>query len=52
MRLTLAMALALALAGCSSLDETQGVVGIETGVPGPDSLEVGESIQLTAQRVG
>lgn len=50
MRRRLAVALALAVAGCSGLDEVQGgVVGIETGVPGPDSVEVGESIQLTAK---
>lgn len=37
-------------AACSGLDEVQGgVVGIEVGVPGPDSIEVGESIQLTAK---
>ena len=36
--------------GCSGLTETQGgVVGIEVGVPGPDSVEVGEAIQLTAK---
>jgi hypothetical protein len=40
----------LAVTGCSSLDEGQaGVVGIEVRVPGPDSIEVGESIQLGAR---
>jgi len=35
--------------GCSGLDANEaGVVGIEVRVPGPDSLEVGESIQLSA----
>jgi hypothetical protein len=35
------------LVACSGLDEGEaGVVGIEVRVPGPDSLEVGESIQL------
>jgi hypothetical protein len=42
--------LPLAMVGCSGLDEGQaGVVGIEVQVPGPDSLEVGESIQLSAK---
>jgi len=36
--------------GCSGLTEDEGgVVGIEVQVPGPDSLEVGESIQLAAR---
>ncbi len=40
---------ALAL-GCSGLDEGEGgVVGIEVRVPGPDTVEVGESIQLSAK---
>jgi hypothetical protein len=46
----LAVCLPLLAAGCSGLDEGEaGVVGIEVQVPGPDSLEVGESIQLTAK---
>lgn len=41
--------LALAAAGCSGLDEGEaGVVGIEVRVPGPDTVEVAESIQLSA----
>jgi hypothetical protein len=41
---------AAALFGCSGLDEGEaGVVGIEVRVPGPDTLEVGESIQLAAR---
>jgi hypothetical protein len=47
-----ALALELALVGvvgCSGLQANEaGVVGIEVRVPGPDSLEVGESIQLSA----
>jgi hypothetical protein len=49
-RRALALLLSLLAAGCSGLDEGQaGVVGIEVQVPGPDSLEVGESIQLGAR---
>jgi len=49
-RRALALLVPLLAAGCSSLDEGQaGVVGIEVQVPGPDSLEVGESIQLSAK---
>jgi len=49
-RRALAWLLPLLVAGCSSLDEGQaGVVGIEVQVPGPDTLEVGESIQLGAR---
>jgi len=49
-RRALALLLPLAVAGCSGLTESQaGVVGIEVQVPGPDSLEVGESIQLGAK---
>jgi hypothetical protein len=45
-----ALALAAVVVGCSGLDEVGGgVVGIEVRVPGPDSLEVGEAIQLTAK---
>jgi hypothetical protein len=41
------LALAVVAAACSGLDEGEaGVVGIEVTVPGPDSIEVGESIQL------
>jgi hypothetical protein len=44
------LGLMLAVTGCSGLDEGQaGVVGIEVRVPGPDSIEVGESIQLSAK---
>jgi hypothetical protein len=36
--------------GCSGLDEGEaGVVGIEVRVPGPDVVEIGESIQLSAK---
>jgi hypothetical protein len=39
-----------ALLGCSGLDEGEaGVVGIEVRTPAPDTLEVGESIQLSAR---
>jgi Bacterial Ig-like domain (group 2) len=49
-RRALAWLLPLLAAGCSGLDEGQaGVVGIEVQVPGPDSLEVGESVQLSAR---
>lgn len=45
-----ALCLAALAAACSGLDEAEGgVVGIQVGVPGPDSIEVGESIQLTAK---
>lgn len=38
--------------GCSGLTESEGgVVGIEVGVPGPDSVEVGEAIQLTVKPI-
>ncbi len=41
---------AAALLGCSGLDEGEaGVVGIEVSYPGPDTLEVGQSIQLSAR---
>ncbi len=44
------LALVGAAIGCSGLTEAEGgVVGIETGVPGPDTVEVGESIQLSAR---
>ena len=50
MRRALAWLLPLLAVGCSGLDEGEaGVVGIEVQVPGPDSLEVGESIQLSAR---
>lgn len=39
-----------AISGCSGLQESEaGVVGVEVRVPGPDSVEVGESIQLSAK---
>jgi len=42
--------LAALLAACSGLDEGEaGVVGLEVRVPGPDSVEIGESIQLAAR---
>jgi hypothetical protein len=42
--------LAALLAACSGLDEGEaGVVGLELRVPGPDSVEIGESIQLAAR---
>ena len=50
MRRALGYLLAAMTAGCSGLTEDEGgVVGIEVQVPGPDSLEVGESIQLAAR---
>ena len=50
MKRAVALALAIGSVGCSGLDEgSGGVVGIQVGVPGPDSIEVGESIQLTAK---
>ncbi len=46
----LALLLAGATLACSGLDEAEaGVVGLEVRVPGPDSVEVGESIQLSAK---
>jgi Big-like domain-containing protein len=46
----LALLLLSALAGCSGLQETEaGVVQLDVTVPGPDSVEVGESIQLSAK---
>jgi hypothetical protein len=43
-------ALAMMAFGCSGLTEGEaGVVGIEVGVPGPDTVEVGETIQLSAR---
>ena len=50
MKRALALELALVcVVGCSGLQANEaGVVGIEVRVPGPDSLEVGESIQLSA----
>ena len=39
-----------AVLGCSGLTESEsGVVGIEVRVTGPDTVEVGESIQLSAR---
>lgn len=44
------LGLLAAVVGCSELPEAeQGVVGIEVRVPGPDTVEVGESIQLSAK---
>lgn len=40
----------LALAGCSGLDTTDaGIVGLEISYARPDTVEVGETIQLTAR---
>jgi hypothetical protein len=45
-----ALLIATAVVGCSGLTAAEGgVVGIEVRVPGPDSIEVGESIQLAAK---
>jgi hypothetical protein len=42
--------LAAVALGCSGLTEGEaGVVGIEVSVPGPDTVEVGETIQLSAR---
>ena len=50
MKVSPGLLVAAALLGCSGLDEGEaGVVGIEVRVPGPDTLEVGESIQLSAR---
>jgi hypothetical protein len=44
------LVLLAAAMGCSGLPEgEEGVVGIEVTVPGPDTVEVGESIQLSAR---
>jgi hypothetical protein len=44
------LVLLAAALGCSGLPEAEGgIVGIEVRVPGPDTLEVGESIQLSAR---
>lgn len=44
------LVLAATLLGCSGLTEGEaGVVGIEVRVPGPDTVEVGETIQLSAR---
>jgi hypothetical protein len=49
-RQPIGLLLAAALLGCSGLDEGEaGVVGLEVRVPGPDTVEVGESIQLSAR---
>lgn len=46
----LGLALLAAVLGCSGLPEAEsGVVSIEVRVPGPDTVEVGESIQLSAR---
>lgn len=50
MKSTIGLLVAAALIGCSGLDEGEaGVVGIEVRTPDPDTLEVGESIQLSAR---
>lgn len=42
--------LAVVLAGCSGLDTTDaGIVGLEVSYPRPDTVEVGETIQLVAR---
>ena len=46
----LSLLLAGAVLACSGLTEGEGgVVGIEVSVPGPDTVEVGETIQLSAR---
>lgn len=46
----IALLLLGAAVACSGLTESEGgVVGIEVRVPGPDTVEVGESIQLSAR---
>jgi hypothetical protein len=50
MKLRFGLLAAVTVLGCSGLDEGEaGVVGIEVRVPGPDTVEVGESIQLSAK---
>ena len=50
MRLQLGLVFAGAAIGCSGLTAAEaGVVGIEVRVPGPDTVEVGETIQLSAR---
>ena len=50
MRAATGLLVAAALLGCSGLDEGEaGVVGIEVRTPDPDTVEVGESIQLSAR---
>ena len=50
MKGSLGLLVVAAVLGCSGLDEGEaGVVGIEVRVPGPDTVEVGESIQLAAR---
>lgn len=50
MKAAIGLLLAAAVLGCSGLDEGEaGVVGIEVRTPDPDTLEVGESIQLSAR---
>lgn len=49
-RLGLLLIVAVLGGGCSGLEEgAGGVVGIEVSVPGPDTVEVGESVQLSAR---
>ena len=46
----LGLVVTAAAIGCSGLTEGEaGVVGIEVGVPGPDTVEVGETLQLSAR---
>jgi hypothetical protein len=46
----LGLLVAGAAIGCSGLTEGEaGVVGIEVSVPGPDTVEVGETLQLSAR---
>ena len=50
MKAAAGLLVAAALLGCSGLDEGEaGVVGIEVRTPDPDTVEVGESIQLSAR---
>ena len=50
MKLSPGLLVAAALLGCSGLDEGEaGVVGLEVRYLGPDTLQVGESIQLSAR---
>lgn len=50
MKSAIGLLVTAALLGCSGLDEGEaGVVGIEVRTPAPDTLEVGESIQLSAR---
>jgi Bacterial Ig-like domain (group 2) len=49
-RRRIGLLLLAAAIGCSGLTESEGgIVGLEVSVPGPDTVEVGESIQLSAR---